>query len=103
MIVFDLTFLLLAFAFFILGVFSDRGKIVWFGLAMALFLGLAGSLRAMTITQVVENTIDNTYYTVEVPVKPMSSWSGVCLGMFFLSFLFLVLSVWDLVYKMVRG
>jgi hypothetical protein len=52
---------------------------------------------------VVENTADNTYYTVEVPVKPMSGWSGVCLGMFFLSFIFLFLSVWDLVSQMVRG
>ena len=101
--VFDVVFLLLAFLFFILGVFSNKGKIVWFGLAMALFFGLTGVMRATTITQVVENTADNTYYAVEVPVKPMRGWSSVCLGMAFLSFLFLVFTILDLIREMLKG
>jgi hypothetical protein len=99
----DMFALGLAFLFFILGVLSDRGKVVWYGLSMALFLALGGVLATATVTKIVENTAAGTYSAVEVPVPSAHRWSVLCLGMGLLSFLFLVLTVWGLASEMLKG
>jgi len=97
----DLFMLGLAFVFFVLGVLSDRGKVVWYGLAMALFLALGGVLATATTTKIVENAA-GTYSAVEIPVPSAHRWSILCLAMGLLSFLFLVLTVLDVVRGMVK-
>jgi len=99
----DLFILGLAFVFFVLGVLSDRGKVVWYGLAASLFLALGGVLATATVTEIVENTAAGTYSAVEVPVPSAHRWSALCLGMGMLSFLFLVLTVWGLASDMLKG
>lgn len=93
----------LAFLFFILGVLSDRGKVVWYGLAMSLFLALGGVLATATATKIVENVAAGTYSAVEVPVPSAHRWSILCFGMGLLSFLFLALTVWGLASDMLKG
>jgi hypothetical protein len=99
----DMFALGLAFLFFILGVLSDRGKVVWYGLAMALFLALGGVLATATVTKIVENAAAGTYSAVEVPVPSAHRWSALAFGMGILSFLFLALTVWGLVSDMLKG
>jgi len=99
----DLFVMGLAFLFFMLGVLSDRGKVVWYGLAMALFLALGGVLATATTTKIVENTAAGTYSAVEVPVPSAHRWSVLCLAMGLLSFLFLALTIWGLVSDMLKG
>jgi len=97
----NLFFLGVAFLFFILGILSDKGKIIWFGLSMALFLGLSGVMASSTVTKIVENGENS--YSVEVPIKGMRGWSAVCQGMFWVSLFFLFLSIWDLLTSIGRS
>jgi len=99
----DIFILGLAFLFFILGVLSDRGKVVWYGLAMGLFLALAGTLATATQTKIVENAVTGELTAVEVAVPSARRWSALCFGMFWLSFLFFVLTVWDLARETLKG
>ena len=98
----DIFILGIAFLFFILGVLCDRGKAVWYGLAMVLFLVLSGTLATFTQTQIVENPITGQLTAVEVPVSSARRWWTLCFGMFWLSFLFFILTVWDVVRESLR-
>ena len=98
----DLFVMGLAFLFFMLGVLSDRGKVVWYGLATTLFFALEGVLATTTTTKIVENATAGTYSAVEVPVPSAHRWSILAFGMGILSFFFLILTVLDVIRGMVK-
>jgi hypothetical protein len=91
----------LALLFFLLGIFSDKGKVLFFGLSMALFFASAGIFASPTTTVIIENA-ENSYATT-VKLPSMKGLYYLSFGLGFISFLFLVFTCLDLIGQMLRG
>jgi len=91
----------LALLFFLLGIFSDKGKILFFGLSMSLFFASAGVFISPTTTIIIENAGNSYATTVKLP--SMKGFYYLSFGMGFISFLFLVFTCLDLLNQILRG